>query len=216
MKNFVVGANEDDFHLKNVNLTRDFKAEKVADLRFAVAGDKAPDGGRFKQVRGIEVGHIFYLGQKYAQAMGLKFLDKNGKSQFAEMGCYGIGISRTVQAAIEQMHDEDGMIWPLSIAPFPVHICLLDIKDEELVNYANSLYDGLNEAGIECLMDDRNERPGFKFKDADLLGMPLRITIGRRGFDNNSIELVDRKTKEVQKLEPTQVFEAVKSWINKQ
>ncbi len=215
MKNITVGANEDDYHLRNVNMGRDFKPEQVADLRFAVEGDEAPDGGALKKVRGIEVGHIFYLGQKYSKAMGLKFLDQNGKAQHAEMGCYGIGISRTVQAVIEQMHDEDGMIWPLSVAPFPVHICLLDEKDEELKAYTMDLYNKLHAAGIECLLDDRKERPGFKFKDADLLGMPLRLNIGRRGFDNNNIEIVERKTKDIQKVEPAKVFDAVCTWIEK-
>lgn len=216
MKNLVVGANEDDFHLKNVNMGRDFKAEQVADLRFAVEGDPSPNGkGTLKAFRGIEVGHIFYLGQKYAKAMNLKFLDQNGKPQVVEMGCYGIGISRTVQAVIEQCHDRDGIVWPAAIAPFTVHMCLLDPKDAELSKYANDLYDRLHTAGIDCLLDDRDERPGFKFKDADLLGMPLRINIGRRGFDNNSIELVERKTKQATSLEAAKVFEGICDWVEK-
>lgn len=214
MKNIVVGANEDDFHLRNVNHGRDFKAEKTADLRFAVAGDPSPAGkGVLKASRGIEVGHIFYLGNKYSKAMNLTFLDANGKTQLAEMGCYGIGISRTVQAVIEQCNDKDGIVWPVSVAPFAVHICLLDPKDIELSKYTEDLYAKLEAAGVDCFLDDRNERPGVKFKDADLLGMPLRLNIGRRGFDNNSIELVERKTKDVKQLPTDKVFDGVCQWL---
>lgn len=216
MKNIIVGANEDGFHLRNVNQDRDFKAEKVADLRVAVAGDPSPAGkGLLKSYRGIEVGHIFYLGSKYSKAMNLNYLDSNGKSQVVEMGCYGIGISRTVQAVIEQCNDKDGIVWPVSVAPFHVHICLLDPKDEQLSKYSEDLYQKLHAAGVDCFMDDRNERPGVKFKDADLLGMPLRLNIGRRGFDNNSLELVERKTKAVTQLPPDKIFDGVCQWLEK-
>ena len=168
MKNYSVGANEDDFHLKNVNHDRDYKPNKVLDLRVAREGDKNPEGeGTLKEYRGIEVGHIFYLGNKYSKAMGATYLNQNGKALPIEMGCYGIGISRVVQAVIEQNHDKDGIVWPKALAPYEVHICLLDPKDEEIAKLANSLYEELKVEGVDCLLDDRDERPGFKFKDAD-------------------------------------------------
>jgi prolyl-tRNA synthetase len=201
LKNFIVGANEDGFHLKNVNIERDFKPTKVADLRMAKAGDKCPESnGRLKSFRGIEVGHIFYLGTKYSEKMKAQYLDKNGKTQPLEMGCYGIGVTRTVQAAIEQSHDQDGIIWPKAIAPFAVHVCALDPADAQVMGLAAEVEKSLSARGIEVLVDDRDERPGVKFKDADLLGMPLRVVIGKRGLDNNEIEIVQRKTKSVKKV----------------
>ena len=206
LKNYIVGANEDGFHLKNVNTEKDFKQTAFADLRMAKEGDKCPESdGTLKSFRGIEVGHVFYLGQKYAKAMNGVFLDKNGKSQHYEMGCYGIGVTRTVQAAIEQSHDQDGIIWPKEIAPFHVHICLLDIKDEELKSYVEKLTAELEAKKIEVFIDDRDERPGFKFKDADLIGFPVRVVVGRKGFDAAQLEVVNRKTKEVTKLAPAEV-----------
>lgn len=209
-KNYIVGANEDNFHLKNVNHDRDYKLTQFADLRMAREGDKCPESdGRLKSYRGIEVGHVFYLGQKYAQKMNGTFLDKNGRSQFYEMGCYGIGVTRTVQACIEQSHDADGIIWPKSIAPYHVHICSLDPKDETLNQYVEKLDLGLSEKKYDVFIDDRDERPGVKFKDADLLGFPVRIVVGKKGFEAGQIEVVNRKTKEVTKCAPDQVFAAV-------
>ena len=201
LKNIIVGANEDGFHLKNVNVDRDFKVTQTADLRMAKAGDKCPSGqGLLKAYRGIEVGHVFYLGTKYSQKMNATYLDLDGKAKPFEMGCYGIGVTRTVQASIEQSHDADGIIWPKAIAPFDVHICLLDTKDETLVQFAQKLHDDLIAKGLDCLLDDRDERPGVKFKDADLLGMPVRLVIGKKGFDQGEIEAVVRKTKAQQKF----------------
>lgn len=201
LKNYIVGANEEGFHLRNVNHEKDFQVTKFADLRMAREGDKCPEShGRLKAFRGIEVGHVFYLGQKYAKKMNGVYLDKNGKSQFYEMGCYGIGVTRTVQAAIEQSHDQDGIIWPKAIAPFHVHICLLDPKDAELTNYVDKMKSTLEDKHIEVFVDDRDERPGIKFKDADLLGFPVRIVVGRKGFDAGQIEVVQRKIKEITKL----------------
>ncbi len=209
-KNYIVGANEDGFHFKNVNHSIDYQVTKFADLRLAKEGDKCPESdGHLKSYRGIEVGHVFYLGQKYAKKMNGVFLDKNGKSQFYEMGCYGIGVTRTVQAAIEQSHDADGIIWPKAIAPFHVHICHLDPKDAELSNYVEKIKHSLEEKHIEVFLDDRDERPGIKFKDADLLGFPLRIVVGRKGFDAGQIEVVVRKTKEVSKLAAADVLKKV-------
>jgi prolyl-tRNA synthetase len=210
LKNYIVGANEDGSHLKNVNHDRDYKVTQFADLRMAKEGDKCPESdGRLKAYRGIEVGHVFYLGQKYAQKMNGVFLDKNGKSQFYEMGCYGIGVTRTVQACIEQSHDADGIIWPTSIAPYHVHICALDPKDEALTKYVEKLDLGLSEKKYDVFIDDRDERPGIKFKDADLLGFPVRIVVGKKGYEAGQIEVVNRKTKEVIKCAPDQVFAEV-------
>lgn len=210
LKNFIVGANEDGFHLKNVNHGRDFKSHTVADLRMAKEGDKCPESnGTLKSYRGIEVGHVFYLGKKYSEKMNATFLDKNGKQQHFEMGCYGIGVTRTVQACIEQSHDADGIIWPKAIAPFHVHICVLDPSNAEVMGYADTLYTNLQKKGFDVLMDDRDERPGVKFKDADLLGMPVRVVIGKRGLDNKEIEVVDRKTKTTVKVSPDAIMESI-------
>ncbi len=217
LKNYIVGANKDDFHLKNINHGRDFKPEAVIDLRLAKEGDKNPDGeGALASCRGIEVGHIFYLGTKYSESMKAKYLDSNGRQQNIEMGCYGIGVTRTLQAAIEQNHDENGIIWPVSMAPFHVHICHLDPKDEKVNAVAENIYQSLTEKSIEVLMDDRKERPGFKFKDADLLGMPLRITTGKRGIENNEIEVKVRRTGKVYKLTIDKVVDFVYDWLNKE
>ncbi len=170
-----------------------------------------------KSVRGSEVGHIFYLGQKYSTPMEVKYLDNAGQLQFAEMGCYGIGVTRTLQATIEQMHDKDGMIWPPSIAPYLVHICLLD-KDEKMSQLADDIGSELQKNGFDFLIDDRDERPGFKFKDADLLGAPLRVTIGKKGFDAGEIELTLRRNKEVKKVPiaslTSEVLTTVKGFFN--
>jgi prolyl-tRNA synthetase len=209
LKNYIVGANQEGFHLKNVNHGRDYQAQFV-DLRMAREGDKCPESdGRLKAYRGIEVGHVFYLGQKYAQKMNGVFLDKNGKSQFYEMGCYGIGVTRTVQACIEQSHDQDGIIWPIAIAPYHVHICHLDAKDPSASAYVEGIVQELESKNIEVLVDDRDERPGFKFKDADLLGFPVRIVVGKKGLESDQIEVVRRQNKEVFKIRKNEVIQKV-------
>ncbi|MBY0314060.1 MAG: proline--tRNA ligase [Bdellovibrionales bacterium] len=200
-KNFIVGANQDGFHYKNTCIGRDFKAAFTGDVGLAVSGDTCPNcGNKLKSVRGSEVGHIFYLGKKYAEPMGVKFLDQAGNTQITEMGCYGIGVTRTVQAAIEQSHDKDGIIWPASIAPFVVHFCLLD-KDEDILSTVDQLTQILDDNHIDYFIDDRDERPGVKFKDADLLGSPLRVTMGKKTQQAGSVEFAIRKTKE-QKMIP--------------
>jgi len=200
-KNFIVGANKDGFHLRNVNFGRDFQPTKIADLRLTKEGDACPKcQGALKSMRGIEVGHVFYLGTKYSIAMNANFLAQDGQSKPMEMGCYGIGITRTVQAAIEQSHDKDGIIWPMSIAPVQVHICLLDPQDEEVKQSAEIIYHDLKSHGVDCLLDDRDERPGVKFKDADLIGAPLRINIGARALKAGEFEIVIRQTKEMRKV----------------
>lgn len=214
LKNFIVGANKDGFHLKNVNMGRDFQATKVADLRLAKAGDPNPEGkGTLKAFRGIEVGHIFYLGTTYSKMMNATFLDQNGKAQPIEMGCYGIGISRTVQAVIEQNHDKDGIVWPKSIAPYQVHICLLDPDKPDVTKVADDLYNNLESQGIDCFMDDRNERPGVKFKDADLLGFPVRVNIGGKSLAEGVVEVIQRKTKEMNKVEVSKAFDSIKGLL---
>lgn len=214
MNNFIVGANKDGFHIKNVCSNRDFKPVQIADLRLAKEGDVAPNGERYKAFKGIEVGHIFYLGTKYSEAMKANYLDKNGKSQLIEMGCYGIGVTRTLQAAIEQNHDENGIIWPKEIAPYHVHICLLDPKDEALSRFSNTLESQLEQLGYDVLVDNRDERPGIKFKDADLLGFPIRINVGKKGFDNGEIDIVIRKTKEQIKVKPTDAVQKVRDLLS--
>jgi len=214
LRNFIVGANRDGFHVRNVNASRDFKVAKIADLRVAREGDLSPDGsGPLKAYRGIEVGHIFYLGTKYSKMMQANYLATDGELRPIEMGCYGIGVSRTVQAVIEQNHDADGIIWPVSIAPYAVHIALLDPDDANARAIADKLYDDLMGAQIDCLMDDRKERPGVKFKDADLLGMPLRVNIGARGLAGGEIEVVERKTKKMEKIRVEAAFERLQSWV---
>ncbi len=217
LRNFIVGANKDDFHLKNVNHGRDFKVTTVGDFRMAREGDLSPDcKGKLKSYRGIEVGHIFYLGTKYSQKMEANYLSQEAVLKPIEMGCYGIGITRTVQAVIEQNHDKDGIIWPVSIAPYTVHIALLDPDNAEARALADQYYDQLNAKGIDVLMDDRAERPGVKFKDADLLGMPLRLNIGARGLAAGEIEMIERKTKTVTKIPPNAVVEKIQAWLREQ
>jgi len=214
LRNYITGANKDDFHIKNVNHGRDFKVAAVADVRMAKSGDMSPDGkGKLKPYRGIEVGHIFYLGTKYSKSMSANYLDTDSVLKPIEMGCYGIGISRTVQAVIEQNHDKDGIVWPVSIAPYAVHIALLDPDQPEARKVADDLYDRLTASGIDTLLDDRNERPGVKFKDADLLGMPLRVNIGARGLAAGELELIERKSKATSKVAPGAIFEKIQTWM---
>ena len=194
MGDFVVGGNAVDVHYTGVNLERDFAVSQFADVRQAVAGDSCPrcGGGQFESWRGIEVGHIFKLGTKYSEAMNATVLDADGKSRPLVMGCYGIGAGRTVAAAIEQNHDEYGMILPMPLAPFQVLVTLLNPKDDQVRDAAEKLYQQLLDLGIEVLLDDRDERPGIKFKDADLIGIPLRVTVGARNLKEGNVELKAR------------------------
>ncbi|MBK9293074.1 MAG: proline--tRNA ligase [Oligoflexia bacterium] len=218
LKNWVVGANIDDYHFININEGTDFKATAWVDLRKAQEGDSCPEckAGKLKSFRGIEVGHVFFLGDKYSKAMKAQFLDVNGKAQYCEMGCYGIGITRTVQAAIEQGHDKDGMIWPITLAPFEVLITLIDVEDAQIKSIAEELYQALLSKGIEVLLDDRNERPGSKFKDADLIGIPLRINIGKKSFADGFVEMVERKTKKMEKIKHTEVLDKILTWVKEE
>lgn len=182
MSNFIVGANETDYHFINVN-TEDFEAD-VADVRTIVPGDPCPKCGKpIVTTQGIEVGHIFKLGTKYTDALDCTYLDENGVPQTIIMGCYGIGVSRTIAAAIEQFSDENGIVWPLAIAPYQAIVVPVNVKDETQAKLAEELYQKLSDSGIEVLIDDRQERAGVKFKDADLIGIPVRITVGKKAAD---------------------------------
>ena len=184
MTNFIVGANETDYHFKNVNFGRDFTPDRVVDVRGAVEGDPCPKCGKpMSMCRGIEVGHIFKLGTKYSDALHCIYLDKDGKENSMIMGCYGIGVSRTLAAIIEQHYDENGIIWPMSVAPYQVIVVPTTSQDETVVKMAEQIHDALEKAGAEVLIDDREERAGVKFKDADLIGIPVRITVGRKAAE---------------------------------
>ncbi|TCV89099.1 proline--tRNA ligase [Sulfurirhabdus autotrophica] len=200
MSDFVCGANEDGFHLTGVNFGRDLPEIEIADIRNAVEGDPSPDGkGKLEICRGIEVGHIFQLRTKYAEAMKATFLDETGKSQVMEMGCYGIGVSRIIGAAIEQGNDERGIIFPPAMAPFELVIVPIGMKKSELVkDEVEKLYTKLQTAGIEVLLDNRDERPGVMFADMELIGIPHRIVIGERGLKENQIEYQGRCDAEAQ------------------
>lgn len=184
MKQMVVGANETGYHFINVEVGRDFTPEKVADLRTIESGDICPKcGGRMETVHGIEIGHIFKLGTKYSKALGLTFPDENGEEQPVIMGCYGIGVNRCIAAVIEQNNDENGIIWPMCIAPYKVEIVVVNVGDETQMNLAEKMYEMLQENGVDTLLDERSERPGVKFKDADLIGIPIRITVGKKASE---------------------------------
>ncbi len=196
MADFVCGANEADFHLAGVNFGRDAREpDLVADLRNVVAGDPSPDGkGTLEIVRGIEVGHVFALGSVYSRAMGATFLDPAGQSQVMEMGCYGIGVTRVVAAAIEQNHDERGIVWPRAMAPFDVAVAAIGYERSEAVRArADALHDALEAAGYDVLLDDRGERPGVMFADLELIGIPLRVTVGDRGLKDGKVEVQSRR-----------------------
>jgi prolyl-tRNA synthetase len=194
MRNFVVGANEKNYHLTNVTMGRDFAVEAVADLRKITPDDPCPCcNGRLALTEGIEVGHVFKLGTKYSESMQAVFQDSDGQEKPFVMGCYGIGITRVAAAAIEQNHDQNGIIFPLPLAPYQAIILNLDMKDAALSAAAEDLYTQLQDLGVETLLDDRDERPGSKFKDADLLGIPFRIMIGKRFSKDGVIEVRRRR-----------------------
>ena len=194
MSNFVIGANKPDKHYINSNFPRDFDIKEFGDFREAQDGDKCPNctKGSLSSIRGIEVGHVFKLGTKYSNAMDAKFVDKDGKEKNYFMGCYGIGVGRVLAAAIEQNHDENGIKLPSSIAPFEVGIIPTDLKNTEVLELSESLYNYLLELGFDVFLDDRDENPGFKFKDADLIGIPYQVVIGPKSLAKDSIELKDR------------------------
>lgn len=201
MKNFVMGANKEDHHVKNVNFGRDFTVKDFVDLRAVQEGDVCPRClSAMKFARGIEVGHVFKLGTKYSKAMKAHYLDKNGQEKIMIMGCYGIGIGRTVAASIEQNYDEKGIIWPMAIAPYQVIITPVNVREESLDKASEALYQKLHGQGIEVLLDDRDERAGVKFMDADLIGIPIRITIGPKNLAEKKVEIKIRRSGEVKIL----------------
>jgi len=211
------GANETDHHLTNVVFGRDYTAE-VADLRLAQGGDDCPSCGAESALvayKGIEGGHIFILGTHYSAQMGATFLDEAQAKKPIVMGCYGIGVSRLVATCIEQRHDELGIVWPMSLAPYHVHLVTLGTQAKEPGVYAEAkkLYDALWAAGVEVLWDDRDERPGVKFKDADLLGIPLRVTLGSKGLAQGQLELKPRTEKDPKKAELLPLAEAAATLI---
>lgn len=203
--NIVVGGNRLDTHLVDVNCPRDFQVEQFADLRNARAGDPSPrKDGILKTTKGIEVGHVFMLGTKYSQAMNASFLDPNGKECLAVMGCYGIGIGRTAAAAVEQNHDDKGIVWPFPIAPFHVHLISLG-QSAAVIDVATKVYAALEAVGLEVLWDDRDERAGVKFNDADLIGAPYQVIVGDKGLAEGLLEVKSRNTGVKTKLAPTDV-----------
>jgi prolyl-tRNA synthetase len=195
VSNAVTGANKKDYHIKNVNYKRDYSADVVADIRKVMCGDICPRCKKeeLKFSRGIEIGHIFKLGTKYSKLMNATYLDTNGKENFIVMGCYGIGVTRILAATIEQSHDDNGIIWPDNISPFEVAIIPINYADEKTEKMVRKIYKELSLKGLDVLVDDRNERAGVKFKDADLIGIPYRITIGEKNLANGNIELKARR-----------------------
>jgi prolyl-tRNA synthetase len=215
MSDFVCGANEAGFHLTGVNFGRDLPEPEVADLRNVVAGDPSPDGnGKLEICRGIEVGHIFQLRQKYAQALNCAYLDENGKSQIMEMGCYGIGVSRIVGSAIEQGNDEKGIVLPTAIAPFEVCIVPMGYhKSDTVKTAADQLYAELKTAGVDVILDDRNERPGVMFADMELIGIPHRVVIGERGLKEGQVEYKGRLDAEATLLPQADIVSSLKGTL---
>jgi len=212
--NIVVGGNRLDTHLVDVNCPRDFQVEQFADLRNARAGDPSPrKDGILKTTKGIEVGHVFMLGTKYSQAMNASFLDPNGKECLAVMGCYGIGIGRTAAAAVEQNHDDKGIVWPFPIAPFHVHLISLG-QSAAVIDTATTVYAALEAVGLEVLWDDRDERAGVKFNDADLIGAPYQVIVGDKGLAEGLLEVKSRNTGVKTKLAPTDVPQGILAMVS--
>lgn len=216
LHNVVCGANKPDYHYQNVNPGRDFIPTIIADIRLIQENDPCPHcSAPVKTARGIEVGQVFKLYTKYSQALNATFLDENGKEKAMVMGCYGIGVSRTMAAAIEQNNDEHGIVWPVPIAPFHAVIVPINSKDEAQVTLAENVYSNLNNSGIETILDDRNERPGVKFKDADLIGYPLKITIGPKAINEGKVEVKVRRTGETFFFDSNNYIEEIHALLNK-
>jgi prolyl-tRNA synthetase len=207
--NGVCGANEEHYHYLNVNPDRDFEVSRFADLRFIQEGDPSPDGeGNILFAKGIEVGHVFKLGTRYSEAMNATYLDENGKAKPMIMGCYGLGVSRTVAAIAEQFNDEKGLVWPGNIAPYQLHLIAINMKDEVQAGLAETLYKECSAKKYEVLFDDRQERPGVKFADSDLIGLPIRITVGKKAAEG-IVELKVRKTGEMIEVHKEDLFEKI-------
>ncbi|MEE9366361.1 MAG: proline--tRNA ligase [Dehalococcoidales bacterium] len=212
--NFVAGGNKPDTHIKNVNYPRDFKADIVADIARVKDGDGCPGcDGTLKSMQGIEIGHVFKLGTFLSTALGANFIDEKGDSHPIIMGCYGIGLGRLLAAAVEHYHDDKGIVWPLSITPYQVYLCPLYREDTNISDVAEKLYNEMEDAGLEVLFDDREESPGVKFNDADLLGIPLRVTVSPRTLQNNSVEVKWRSEKEAALVPIAEAVDKVKELV---
>ena len=212
-KNMTTGANKDDFHLRGIDVARDLQIDQWADLREVQAGELAPDGSDVLEVyKALEIGHIFKLGTKYSESMNAKVLDENGKAKPVIMGSYGIGVERILAAVIEQNHDENGIIFTTAIAPFDVVITITNIKQPELAAAGEQIYNDLKQNGFDVLLDDRDERAGVKFKDAELIGIPLRVTIGKKAGEG-IVELVNRRTKEATEVQIAEAVENLKKQL---
>lgn len=217
MKNFYVGGNEKNYHMKNVNLGRDFEVSEVADLRQISSDDNCPAcGGKIELPQGIEVGHVFKLGTGYSESMSARFQDGKGEKKHFVMGCYGIGVSRVVAACIEQNHDDDGIIFPVPMAPYTVIVLDLGVSDEQINSASEELYESLKKAGLEVLLDDRDERPGAKFKDADLIGIPYRVTVGKRFAKDGVVEIRRRRDGESTEVSIKECVRLLKEQITAQ
>lgn len=214
MKNFIVGANETDYHYKNVNIS-DFKAQYIADIKNVQEGDICPNckHGHVQFKKGIEVGNTFKLGTKYSESLGLNYSDENNELKSVVMGCYGIGIERLIAAVVEQNHDEKGIIWPMNIAPYKVCIVLISNKDQKQVNIAEDIYNKLNACGIDTILDDRDERPGVKFNDMDLIGIPIRITVGKK-VNDGMLEIKMRNSDKVEEIKIDEIENVILRQIN--
>ena len=212
MKNFVVGANKEGYHYKNVNV-KDIKYDQVADISCVIEGDTCPEcGGKLYFKKGIEIGNTFKLGTKYAEKLGLTYLDEENKEQVVTMGCYGIGVGRVLAAAIEQNNDEKGMILPMSIAPYQVALVQIDTKNDEQTEVAEKIYNELTNAGIEIIYDNRDERAGVKFNDMELIGIPLRITVGKK-ISDNKVEWKERQTGKEEEIEISEVVDKIIKFV---
>ena len=215
MKNCVVGGNKAGTHIINANQERDFNIDKVTDIRYVTEGDRCPKCNDALDIsHGIELGHVFKLGTRYSDSLGAKFLDSNGKEQPIIMGSYGIGVNRILAATIEKSHDSNGIIWPLPLAPYEVLVVPINIKDDVIMDTATKIYDDLCEEGVEVLLDDRDQRPGFKFKDADLIGVPIRITVGKRLKETGELEIKLRSKDEVFYSKPENIITEIKNLMD--
>jgi prolyl-tRNA synthetase len=211
----ITGANKADMHLTHIDLERDVPGLTYADLTLARDGDRCPrcPSGVLREKRGIEVGHVFKLGTKYSEKLGAMYLDEQGKQHPSVMGCYGIGVTRTLQSIVEQRHDKDGIIWPVSVAPFPVEVLVINPAHAESMAVALNVVKELESAGVDVLFDDRDERPGVKFKDADLLGLPLRVSVGERSLSRGAVEVKIRETGEVRDVPMADACLRVQTWL---
>jgi prolyl-tRNA synthetase len=211
-RNMTTGANKDDHHLRGVDIARDIPVDEWFELRTVESGEGCPrcETGTLEVFKGMEIGHIFKLGTKYSESMGATVLTQDGKEVPIVMGSYGIGVERIMAAAVEQQHDEDGIIWPRSLAPFDVVVTITNMKQDEVRAAGEKLYEELQQAGLEVLLDDRDERAGVKFKDADLIGIPFRVTIGKKVADG-VVELFNRRTKQSEDVRIAEVAQRLTS-----